>query len=200
MNYSVSSRKELTIMKIEEEVFDFRHGDSFKVAIDEIVNKDQSKNLIIDFSQVKAIDSCGISSMLLAHQLSNQSGGLAIFVSLGKQIKDLLKLTNLDKQLYIFSSINEVITLIEPAMKGKRGSKGKSQAPTYEVIDELTDELDLIAIPELNEAHLDAHLEEHLDEQMLETDDITEQPELSDQPAEKEPGSKKRGRPKKANI
>jgi len=39
MNYSVSSRKELTIMKIEEEVFDFRHGDSFKVAIDEIVNK-----------------------------------------------------------------------------------------------------------------------------------------------------------------
>ena len=29
---------------------------------------------------------------------------IAIFVSLCKQIKDLLKLTNLDKQLYIFSS------------------------------------------------------------------------------------------------
>ncbi len=196
MNYSVSSRKELTIMKIEEEVFDFRHGDSFKVAIDEIVNKDQSKNLIIDFSQVKAIDSCGISSMLLAHQLSNQSGGLAIFVSLCKQIKDLLKLTNLDKQLYIFSSINEVITLIEPAMKSKRGSRGKSQAPAYEAIDELSDDLDLIAIPELNEAHL----EEHLDEHMLDPDDITEQPELSEAPDGKEPGSKKRGRPKKADL
>ena len=200
MNYSVSSRKELTIMKIEEEVFDFRHGDSFKLAIDEIVNKNQSKNLIIDFSQVKAIDSCGISSMLLAHQLSNQSGGLAIFVSLGKQIKDLLKLTNLDKQLYIFSSINEVITLIEPAMKSKRGSRGKSQAPAYEAIDELSDDLDLIAIPELNEAHLDAHLEEHLDDQMLESDDIPEHAELSEPPAEKEPGSKKRGRPKKTNM
>ncbi len=181
-------------MKIEEEVLDFRHGESFKVAIDEIVNKDQSKNLIIDFSQVKAIDSCGISSMLLAHQLSNQSSGLAIFVSLGKQIKDLLKLTNLDKQLYIFSSINEVITLIEPAIKGKRGSKGKSQAPAYEASDELSDDLDLIAIPELNEANL----EEHLDDDMLETDDITQQPELSETPAEKEPGSKKRGRPKKS--
>ena len=187
-------------MKIEEEVFDFRHGDSFKLAIDEIVNKNQSKNLIIDFSQVKAIDSCGISSMLLAHQLSNQSGGLAIFVSLGKQIKDLLKLTNLDKQLYIFSSINEVITLIEPAMKSKRGSRGKSQAPAYEAIDELSDDLDLIAIPELNEAHLDAHLEEHLDDQMLESDDIPEHAELSEPPAEKEPGSKKRGRPKKTNM
>ncbi len=200
MNYSVSSRKELTIMKIEEEVFDFRHGDSFKVAIDEIVNKNQSKNLIIDFSQVKAIDSCGISSMLLAHQLSNQSSGLAIFVSLGKQIKDLLKLTNLDKQLYIFSSINEVITLIEPAIKSKRGSRGKSQAPAYEAIDELSDDLDLIAIPELSEAHLDAHLEEDLDEHMLESDDIPEHAELSDPTAEKDPGSKKRGRPKKANM
>lgn len=191
-------------MKIEEQVLDFRHGDSFRVAIDEIVNRDQSKNLIIDFSQVKAIDSCGISSMLLAHQLSNQSGGLAIFVSLGKQIKDLLKLTNLDKQLYIFSSINEVITLIEPAMKNKRVSRGKSQAPGDEAIDELSDDLDLIAIPELNEAHLDAHLEEHLeehlDEHMLEADDITEQPELSEPPAAKEPGSKKRGRPKKADL
>jgi anti-anti-sigma factor len=190
MNYSVSSRKELTIMKIEEEVFDFRHADSFKLTIDELVNQEQSKNLIIDFSQVKAIDSCGISSMLLAHQLSNQSQGLAIFVSLCKQIKDLLKLTNLDKQLYIFSSINEVITLIEPAMKSKRGARGKTQAPAYEAIDELSDDLDLIAIPDLHE--------EHLDEHMVEPDDITEQPELSDPLTEKEPGSKKRGRPKKA--
>ncbi len=196
MNYSVSSRKELTIMKIEEEVFDFQHGDAFKLIIEDLVNKENSKNLIIDFSQVKAIDSCGISSMLLAHQLLNQSDGLAIFVSLGKQIKDLLKLTNLDKQLYIFSSINEVITLIEPAMKSKRGSRGKSQAPVYEAIDELTDELDLIAVPELHEEHLDEHMDEHL----VEPDDLNDMPELADPQPEKESTSKKRGRPKKNDM
>jgi anti-anti-sigma factor len=196
MNYSVSSRKELTIMKIEEEVFDFRHGESFKLSIDELVNKDNSKNLIIDFSQVKAIDSCGISSMLLAHQLANQSQGLAVFVSLCKQIKDLLKLTNLDKQLYIFSSINEVITLIEPAMKSKRGVRGKSQAPTYEAIDELSDEIDLIAVPDLPDEHLDDHIDEHL----VESDDIADEPEHSDSLTEPELSSKKRGRPKKASL
>jgi len=194
MNYSVSSRKELTIMKIEEEVFDFRHGDSFKLAIDELVNKENCKNLIIDFSQVKAIDSCGIGSMLLAHKLSNQSQGLAVFVSLCKQIKDLLKLTNLNKQLYIFSSINEVITLIEPAIKGKRGAGRKSQSQVYEandeVNDDLSDELDLIAIPDLHE--------ENLDENLVEPDEINEQSDLADHHKESEPGSKKRGRPKKA--
>lgn len=194
MKYSVSNRKELTILKIEEEVFDFRHGALFKQSIESLVCKESSKNLIIDFSQVKAIDSCGISSMLLAHQLANQSHGLAIFVSLCQQIKDLLKLTNLDKQLYIFSSINEVMTLIEPAMKTKRGVRGKSPAQSYEIIDDLCDDIDLIAVPELHDEHLD----EHLVESLVEPDEIIDQPELSDSLPDKEPGSKKRGRPKKA--
>ena len=152
-----------------------------------MVNKENTKNLIIDFSQVKAIDSCGISSMLLAHQLSNQSEGLAIFVSLCKQIKDLLKLTNLDKQLYIFSSINEVMTLIEPAMKSKRGSRVKSQPPVDEIIDELLcEDLDLIVEPDLH----DEHLSEHLDEQLVEPDELPIQTELSDSWLKKRPDQK----------
>ena len=97
MKNSVSSRKELTILKIEEEVFDFRHSTRFRQSIENLLKQEASRNIIIDFSQVKAIDSSGISSMLIAHQLSNQSQGLAVFVSLGQQIKDLLKLTNLPK-------------------------------------------------------------------------------------------------------
>ena len=190
MKNSVSTRKELTVLKIEEEVFDFRHSDSFRSSIDMMVNKESTKNLIIDFSQVKAIDSCGISSMLLAHQLANQSNGLAIFVSLCKQIKDLLKLTNLDKQLYIFSSINEVMTLIEPAMKSKRNNRGKSPSPADEIIDELLgDELDLIVEPDLHD--------EHLDENLVKPDEINEGSSLSEHLEGKETGTKKRGRPKK---
>ena len=193
MKNSVSTRKEITILKIEEEVFDFRHGAAFKVAVEGLVQNESSKNLIIDLSQVKAIDSCGISSMLLAHQLANKSHGLAIFVSLCQQIKDLLKLTNLDKQLYIFSSINEVMTLIEPAMKNKRGARGKSAAPAYEVVDELMcEDLDLIAAEELDE--------EPLDDELVETDEITDQAELSEPAPGKEPVAKKRGRPKKSDL
>jgi len=149
MKHSVANRKELTILKIEEEVFDFRHGPSYKRTLEELI-ENGSTHLIIDFSSVKAIDSCGISSILLAHQLANTAHGLAIFVALCQQIKDLLKLTCLDKQLYIFSSINEVVTLIEPAMKSRRGSKKHSKAPVFDPVDDLDEDLDMIDEDEIN--------------------------------------------------
>ncbi|MCF8382822.1 MAG: STAS domain-containing protein [Chlorobium sp.] len=189
MKNSVSSRKELTILKIEEEVFDFRHSSCFRQTIEELLQHENSRNLIIDLSQVKAIDSSGISSMLIAHQLSNQSQGLAIFVSLCQQIKDLLKLTNLDKQLYIFSSINEVMTLIEPAMKNKRGSRGKAHVHVDEVIDDICDEivlLDEVILPEDS-------IEEDLAEEVHDGADVAER----DPDQESCCSQKKRGRPKK---
>ncbi|NTW84128.1 MAG: STAS domain-containing protein [Chlorobiaceae bacterium] len=188
MKSSINTRKELTILKIEEEVFDFRHGDTYRKSIENLIGEN-NKNLIIDFSQVKAIDSNGISSMLMTHQLANQSHGLAIFVSLCQQIKDLLKLTNLDKQLYIFASINEVMTLIEPAMKSKRGARGKAQVQQYEAIDELCEDIDLISVPDIPD--------ETIDEDLVESDDLPEEPKSPEPITEKETVSKKRGRPKK---
>jgi anti-anti-sigma factor len=190
MKNSVSSRKELTILKLEEEVFDFRHSACFRESIESLLQQENSKNLIIDFSQVKAIDSSGISAMLIAHQLSNQYQGLAIFVSLCQQIKDLLKLTNLDKQLYIFSSINEVMTLIEPAMKNKRGSRGKTHVHADETIDEMCEDMAMLGDDVIADENLVAH---DLNGELTEA----EEPVLPEMDKETPPLQKKRGRPKK---
>jgi len=196
MKHSVSNRKELTILKLEESVFDVRHADYFRTTIDSMVSNDISKNVIIDFSQVKAIDSSGIGSMLLAHQLANRSDGLAIFVSLCQQIKDLLKLTNLDKQLYIFSSINEVMTLIEPALKGKRGSRSRQAQVPDEIPDEISDELEILP-DEVFVGEPFSVLEDETDES-IDLDEPAEQekPRQKDSPTDNPP-SRKRGRPKK---
>ncbi len=191
MKHSVSTRKELTILKLEEVVFDIRHADCFRETIQQLVSRNSSRNLILDFSQVKAIDSSGISSMLLAHQLANQSEGLAVFVSLCQQIKDLLKLTNLDKQLYIFSSINEVMTLIEPALKGKRTPRAKSRPQQDEHGDEITDDLEILPDEVFDGAGDSFH-------DIIDDDQQEEQQELLEDKAEPvEAAPKKRGRPKK---
>lgn len=189
MKNSVSSRKELTILKLEEEVFDFRHSACFRQAIETLLQQENSRNLIIDFSHVKAIDSSGISSMLIAHQLSNQCQGLAIFVSLCQQIKDLLKLTNLDKQLYIFSSINEVMTLIEPAMKNKRSNRGKAHIHVDEVIDEICEDIVMLDDEVIPEENLVADLSGELPE--------PEETVIPEVDQEMNVPQKKRGRPKK---
>lgn len=130
MKHSVSKRKDIIILKIEETVFDVRHASSFSQSIDKVLETRGKKNMIIDFSLVKAIDSCGISSMLLAHRKANQSEGFTIFVSLCQQIKDILKISGLDKQLYIFTSLNEVMTLIDTSGKDKKSSRKRTRAKT----------------------------------------------------------------------
>ena len=155
MKHSVSKRKDLTILKIEETVFDVRHSRTFSQSIDSILQNQGKKNMIIDFSLVKAIDSCGISCMLLAHQKANQSEGLAIFVSLCQQIKDLLKLSGLDKQLYIFTSLNEVMTLIEASGKGKKGSKKRFSSKTPILPDgDLQSDIELIAASDFKDDNI----------------------------------------------
>lgn len=191
MKHSVSNRKELTILKIEETVFDFRHGTSYKKAVEDLIESG-STNLIIDFSHVKAIDSCGISSILLTHQLANHAHGLAIFVALCQQIKDLLKLTNLDKQLYIFSSINEVMTLVEPAMKTRRCSRAKSKSAAYDHPDELCDDLDL-----LHEDDIDAVIDDDDDDEPIGASSFDDDEEMTGEDRTEGEGSRKRGRPKK---
>ncbi|TCD47180.1 STAS domain-containing protein [Chlorobium sp. N1] len=188
MKHSVTNRKELTILKIEEQVFDFRHGKAYQTTIEELIDGG-STNLIVDFNQVKAIDSCGISSILLTHQLANKAHGLAIFVALCQQIKDLLKLTSLDKQLYIFSSINEVMTLVEPAMKTRRGAKGKQKASDFDGTDEDTGE----DLDELDDEAIGAEAieDDEFMDRCMDDDDEDE----GGKPAEKPP-AKKRGRPK----
>ena len=183
MKYSVSKRKDFTILKIEETVFDVRHARTFSQSIDNVLQSKEKRNMIIDFSLVKAIDSCGISSLLLAHRKANQSEGLAIFVSLCQQIKDLLKLSGLDKQLYIFTSLNEVMTLIETSGKNKKISKKRtrSKTPSLRINNDESD-IELVSPPDFND-------EEIIDE--LDNGEENHPKQAKTQ--------KKRGRPKKAS-
>ena len=197
MKHSVSTRKKLTILKLEEPVFDVRHADCFKATIDSLISNQASKNIIIDCSQVKAIDSSGISSMLIAHKLANSFDGLTIFVALCQQIKELLKIANLDKQLFIFSSINEVMTLIEPSLKAKRASKTRRQQQNdddNDGDDEVTEEIDILPDDAYNSESFDDMDDETTDEsdECEEGDDETD-----DKPRKVTKTPKKRGRPKK---
>ena len=205
MKSSVTIRRELTVLKIEEGIFDFRHGEEFNSTVADLLVKEESKNLIIDFSDVKAIDATVVSSIRYAQEFANKSGGVVIFVSLCKLIKDMLKLQELDKQLYIYSSIHEVLTLIAPDVKGKRQVRRKKIVHPDDIIDELLKN-EVVAIPNIPDDDLHEELnlqddveeepEEELDASQLESDG-PDSPEVSDA---KEPRTKKRGRPKSADT
>ena len=193
MKYSISNRKNLTILKLEDQVFDIRAAKPFRALIEELLEGDRSNHIIIDFSQVKAVDSCGISSMLLAHKIANQSEGLAIFVALCQQIKELLRIASLDKQLYIFTSVNEVMTLIEPACKDRKAKK-KSSKSSQDDEELSTAGVDEIAASDFADEVGMSGDEEEEDE---EKDGNEHRDEDKPKTKKKATPAKKRGRPKK---
>jgi len=203
MKYSVAIRKDLSVFKIEEGAFDLRHGEAFNDAVEDLLGKEQSKHLIIDFSLVKAIDTTVINSIRFAQQCANKNGGVVIFVSLSKQIKDLLQLQQMEKQLYIYSSAHEVMSLIAPDAKGKKAARAKKIMHGDDIIDELA-ELEVIAIQDIPDAALHEELQEHDDDDLDEETDVplqeSDESEESYSSTAKEPASKKRGRPKRTDT
>ena len=79
MKSSVTIRRELTVLKIEEGIFDFRHGEACNSAVADLLAREESKNLIIDFSDVKAIDPTVIASIRFAQECANKCGGFSYF-------------------------------------------------------------------------------------------------------------------------
>ncbi len=186
MKLTIEHKKGLTILKLQEKRLDAAIAPHLKSKLVILIEGEGEKYLVIDLSQVQAIDSSGIGALLLAHRNTLAHDGFAAIVGVNEQVYDLLKMTQLDKQLYIFDSIRDVLNNLETvetddedADEDEPEKTSKSSKPTPAVdLDEGEDLLD--EIPELDE--------ETLDELNLDLEEI-EDLELS---AEDEPKQKKK--------
>lgn len=113
MKFTVDTKKDLTIFKLQESRLDATVAPELKSEFIVLIEAEGKKYLIIDLSQVEVIDSSGIGAMLVAHRQTADHDGFAAFVGIRNRVRDLLRMTGLDKQLYIFSSIQEAISSIE---------------------------------------------------------------------------------------
>ncbi len=192
MNYSVAIRREITVLKIEESTFDYSHNEAFNAIVEDLLAKEESKNLIIDFSDIKTVDPAVIIAIRFAQEFANRNGGVVIFVALCKPIKELLTFQQLDKQLYMYSSIHEVLTLIAPDVKGRKQVRRKKTVHPDDLIDELL-KLEVKAIPKIP-----ADLIDEIDDEVEETDENPDTPlDESDELAPPAKPSPKKGRPTK---
>ncbi|MDW8466202.1 MAG: STAS domain-containing protein [Chloroherpetonaceae bacterium] len=113
MKLTTETKKGLTILKLHEKRLDASIAPHFKSKLALMIEGEGEKYLVIDLSQVQAIDSSGIGSLLLAHRTTLAHDGFAAFVGVREPVRDLLKMTHLDKQLYIFNSIQDVLNNLE---------------------------------------------------------------------------------------
>lgn len=158
MNFVIESKKDITIFRLQEKRLDASLAPELKSQVLMLVAEGK-KYLIIDLAQVDAIDSSGIGALLIAHRHTAEMEGFAAFIGVHGNVKDLLQMMQLHKQLYIFSSVQEVLRNLEEVDEVE-DVKAKKIDDDEEEIDALAelDDVDLAGEGELElgEGELDA--------------------------------------------
>lgn len=146
MNFVIENKKDITIFRLKEKRLDASIAPELKTQILMLVAEGK-KYLIIDLAQVEAIDSSGIGALLIAHRHTAEKEGFAAFIGVHGNVKDLLQMTQLHKQLYIFSSVQEVLRNLEEVETDDETVKAKK-------VDDDEEDEELDEIPDLPEVEL----------------------------------------------
>lgn len=101
----------IALLKITGEIIvENRH--ILKEAIKEELNNDKI-NFVLDFSEMKYIDSAGLGILVIQNKKVQEAGGKIKVANLSKDIKSLFSLTHLDKAFELFNSVDEAMNSFE---------------------------------------------------------------------------------------
>jgi len=136
MKYSLEKKDEYAILSLGEENLNSVKAPDLK---SEMVMIKQSgvKNVILDLSQVKYVDSSGLSAILTGNRLWTEDGGLFVLTGINHpSVKMLITISRLDSVLSIQPAVADAEKLI--------------------MMETLRDELDGTAIQEEKESEEDS--------------------------------------------
>ncbi|WP_203135603.1 STAS domain-containing protein [Microbacterium sp. JZ31] len=77
-----------------------------KARIDELVRQGRSR-IVVDLAEVGFVDSSGLGALIGGLKAARQAGGDVRIAGPGEQVKAVLKLTNLDRILSPFGTVEE---------------------------------------------------------------------------------------------
>ncbi|WP_020527415.1 STAS domain-containing protein [Flexithrix dorotheae] len=111
MKYSIEKSEKYTKLLLNEEKLDTLKAPSLK---SEIITLYQSGtiNLILNLSNVKYVDSSGLSAVLVANRLSKEVGGYLVLVGVTDHVMKLVKISKLDHVLNILPTEEEAVDAI----------------------------------------------------------------------------------------
>ena len=111
MKYSIEKSEKYTKLVLDEEKLDTLQAPQLK---SELITLYQSGtvNLILNLSNVKYVDSSGLSAILVANRMSKEVEGYLVLVGVNEHVLKLMKISKLDNVLNILPSEEEAIDAI----------------------------------------------------------------------------------------
>jgi anti-sigma B factor antagonist len=106
MKYSLDKEEQFTILKLKEEKLDSTKAPVLKSDF-LTLNAEGVQNMIVDMSEVKYVDSSGLSAVLVGNRVFSENSGIFILASPSEHALKLIKISQLDKVLNIVPSLQE---------------------------------------------------------------------------------------------
>lgn len=118
---TIACQEDYAVLKVDES--NLIAGVAPKVTAKLVVLKSEGvKSLIVDISEVKYIDSSGLSALLMANRLFSKEG-ICVFVIVADYVKKLIEIAQLHTILQIFPSVKKAIDTITMGGVAKNSDK-----------------------------------------------------------------------------
>lgn len=111
MKYSIDKQEKYAVFKLEEENLNSEMAPALKSEF-VIFSNEGIENLIFDLSQVKYVDSSGLSAILTANRLWKEIGSFVLTGIDHPMVKKLIEISRLDTVLTIIPTLSESIDYV----------------------------------------------------------------------------------------
>ena len=111
MKYSVDKQDKYLLIQLNETKVDSTVSPQLKSDF-VTLNAEGNKNIIVDMSQVKYIDSSGLSAILVGNRMATDSDGVFILTGITDHVMKLIKISQLDSVLDIMPTIQEAVDAV----------------------------------------------------------------------------------------
>jgi anti-sigma B factor antagonist len=111
MKFSVDKHDKYVIIKLNESKLNSLVSPMLKSELI-LFNTEGQRNIVLDLSNVKYVDSSGLSSLLVGHRLCKNADGVFILTGLNDAVNKLIILSQLETIITIVAKTEEAIDLI----------------------------------------------------------------------------------------
>jgi anti-sigma B factor antagonist len=111
MKYTVDKQEKYTLLQLNETKLDATVSPQLKSEF-VTLNAEGNKNIIADLSQVKYIDSSGLSAILIGNRLCQDADGAFFLAGVTDHVMKLIKISQLDTVLDLLPTVEEAIDAV----------------------------------------------------------------------------------------
>ncbi len=110
MKYRLDKQEHFAILTLDEENLNSAIAPSLKSDLVLLSNEGIPK-MILDLSNVKFVDSSGLSAILTAHRIWKENNGFIVAGELQPMVKKLIEISRLDSIIMLAPSVNAAIDM-----------------------------------------------------------------------------------------